>query len=108
MKQDDFPIPAEDAPESYPEGEPGVLDIGHRHFVFKAQEDGSSWLWWHDCPKVRSWGYFGAPWHESANGQAKASGHQIASINPLTVGGSLLCGNCGDHGFITDGKWVPV
>lgn len=26
----------------------------------------------------------------------------------LTLRPSLLCGRCGDHGFIRDGKWVPA
>lgn len=32
---------------------------------------------------------------------------QVTSWEPLTVTPSLLC-HCGDHGFITDGKWVPA
>lgn len=26
----------------------------------------------------------------------------------LTLSPSLLCGTCGDHGFVRDGKWVPA
>lgn len=32
---------------------------------------------------------------------------QVTSWEPLTMTPSLLC-QCGDHGFITDGKWVPA
>lgn len=32
---------------------------------------------------------------------------QVQSMAPLTVSPSLLC-QCGDHGFIRDGKWVPA
>lgn len=33
---------------------------------------------------------------------------QVQSFEPLTVSPSLLCRGCGDHGFITNGRWVPV
>jgi hypothetical protein len=32
-------------------------------------------------------------------------GHTITSTEPLTVTPSILCGECGLHGFITDGVW---
>lgn len=32
---------------------------------------------------------------------------RVESWRPLTVTPSLLC-QCGDHGFITEGKWVPA
>lgn len=31
----------------------------------------------------------------------------LESENPLTISPSLLC-HCGDHGFIKQGKWIPV
>jgi hypothetical protein len=33
------------------------------------------------------------------------SGHQLLSDDPLTVSPSVLCADCGLHGFITNGKW---
>lgn len=33
---------------------------------------------------------------------------QVQQWAPLTLTPSLLCRICGDHGFITDGKWVPA
>lgn len=33
-------------------------------------------------------------------------GHTIVSENPLTITPSILCPDCGLHGFITDGRWV--
>ena len=33
---------------------------------------------------------------------------QVVSWEPLTLSPSLLCMQCGDHGFIRDGKWVPA
>jgi len=32
----------------------------------------------------------------------------LVSLDPLTVTPSLLCLTCTDHGFITNGKWVPA
>ena len=28
--------------------------------------------------------------------------------DPLTLSPSLVCSNCGDHGFVRGGKWVPA
>lgn len=32
----------------------------------------------------------------------------VVSWEPLTISPSLLCLDCGAHGFIRDGKWVPA
>jgi hypothetical protein len=32
----------------------------------------------------------------------------VESLDPLTISPSVLCRGCGDHGFIRDGRWVPV
>lgn len=34
--------------------------------------------------------------------------HNLISKEPLTIGGSIRCAACNDHGFIRDGKWVPA
>ena len=31
----------------------------------------------------------------------------VVSWEPLTIVPSVLCG-CGDHGYVTQGAWVPV
>jgi len=33
---------------------------------------------------------------------------QVLNWEPLTLSPSVLCGHCGDHGFIQNGKWVPA
>lgn len=33
------------------------------------------------------------------------SGHTLVSEDPITVTPSILCPDCGLHGFITDGRW---
>lgn len=98
----------------------GVLDLGHDHYVepFGRYNDptdatvgyhvlhrkgpnphpayeGSDWCMGGitlDVPAAE--GLTGARW-------------QVQSMEPLTVSPSLLC-ECGDHGFIRDGKWVPA
>lgn len=99
---------------------PGVLDLGHDHFAkgylrygdqpgttvgfqmlhrkgpnpLKAYE-GSEWCMGSillDVPAAE--GLSGARW-------------AVESMDPLSVSPSLLC-DCGDHGFIRGGKWVPA
>lgn len=83
---------------SYPEGENGVIDLGLRHFVMAS---GDGYLWWHDCPVEHpAWGYIG-------DIGTRKSGHVIIWREPLTVRGSLLCSECGDHGHIEEGVWKP-
>ena len=89
--------------EEYPAGLPNVQRIGSRHFVMRT-EDGT-WLWWHDCPASRSWRWFGR-----SHSGTKDSGHIVREADGITrdwptVQGSLLCTDCGDHGFIENGEW---
>jgi hypothetical protein len=41
-------------------------------------------------------------------GFADRSLWQVESFDPPTFSPSLLCGRCGDHGFIREGRWVPA
>lgn len=34
--------------------------------------------------------------------------HRVVSRVPLTITPSILCPDCGTHGFVTDGKWVAA
>lgn len=36
------------------------------------------------------------------------NGWTLVSREPLTLSPSLLCTVCGAHGFIRDGRWLPV
>lgn len=59
---------------------------------------------WHWDPRAQRW-------HGGAvliNGRGSSRlGHDLVSINPLTFSPSWLC-DCGDHGWVRDGKWVPA
>ena len=35
-------------------------------------------------------------------------GHTVATRTPLTIVASILCPDCGAHGFVTDGTWRGV
>lgn len=37
-----------------------------------------------------------------------SGGHRIVQRDPLTVEPSILCPDCGTHGFIRDGRWVEA
>jgi hypothetical protein len=37
--------------------------------------------------------------------QNQPYGHQIIATDPLTISPSILCEDCGLHGFITNGEW---
>lgn len=36
------------------------------------------------------------------------TGHTLVSTEPLTITPSILCPDCGLHGFVTDGRWVDA
>ncbi len=35
-------------------------------------------------------------------------GHAVVTADPLTISPSILCPDCGDHGFVRDGTWVSA
>jgi len=37
-----------------------------------------------------------------------APGHVVVSTDPLTITPSILCEDCGLHGYITDGAWLDA
>ena len=49
------------------------------------------------CPPIlrRADGKLSPVWH-------------VDSVRPLTLSPSLLCTECGHHGFIRDGRWIPA
>lgn len=40
--------------------------------------------------------------------QLAEGGHRIVTELPLTVDPSILCPDCGLHGYIRSGRWVPA
>lgn len=39
-------------------------------------------------------------------GEYLLGGHRIERADPLTISPSILCSDCGTHGFVRDGRWV--
>ena len=101
---------------------PGAMDLGSGHVGFKA-----SWSPDRDLNPQYD-GIPDIPWcgltieHTAPDG-AECSGHitfavpgteiwphhkwTVISFDPLHVEPSILC-DCGDHGFIRDGRWVTA
>ena len=83
-----------------------TVDIGHGHRVrFYRDENGAPRLWvFHDCP--------GFPQHgERCGSYIPLTGPKpwrLVSEDPLTIEPSIHFTDCGDHGFIRNGKWVPA
>lgn len=73
---------------------PGQLDLGDGHHFWMADGDGL----WHDG-RCRSWHTI-----DLTSGER----HRLETADPLTIVGSLICRTCGAHGFIREGRWVPV
>ena len=40
--------------------------------------------------------------------QTDTGGHQVVSRSPWTITPSILCPDCGTHGFVRDGSWVSA
>lgn len=40
--------------------------------------------------------------------QTETGGHQVVSRHPWTITPSILCPDCGTHGFVRDGQWVSA
>lgn len=63
----------------------------------------------HNLDSLRGWcvGSFGwrNPDTASLNGRVTWT---LDSWNPFTISPSLRCSDCGAHGFIREGKWLPV
>ena len=54
----------------------------------------------HRCDRGERGVIIAAPLLQLANG-----GHRIVQDEPLTIAPSILCADCGTHGFITEGRW---
>lgn len=63
-------------------------------------DSGSYFKFAHDCNGYR--------WIDIIPLSGDPHGWTVVQAEPLTISPSLLCPNCGSHGFIRDGKWVAV
>lgn len=84
-----------------------MTEIGHDVAIRMVGEGAERKLYWeHRCKLDLSASV--ALGHIVFRQDGHANGWDLVSEEPLTVGGSLLCGSCGRHGFVTAGTWVPA
>ena|ERR1035437_6435042 len=91
-----------------------LIDIGNGHSIRFAEYNGEKRVGLTDYHK-RPDGSNCAGWI-SFEGRAWANAFKdvpiptwkVLQLEPLTLSPSLLCRTCGDHGYITNGKWVKA
>lgn len=80
-----------------------VVDLGPEHMQLLAYVDGT-WRFRHLCDRGTRGILIAAPALQCGpHGDA----HAITVADPLTVTPSILCPDCGLHGFVTGGVWRP-
>ncbi len=73
----------------------GGFAIGAGHYLAWDHDGDLYWL----CPNCRGLGTIDV---------TSGTRHAVVSKDPLTIEGSLLCVRCKAHGFVRDGRWVPL
>lgn len=102
----------EPTPATSPDGGPpdDAIDIGGGHFIeivlYEGEAAGIND--WHRRPDgtwCKGWISFnGSAWGK----QFGNVGWDVVQREPLTLTPSLACRVCGDHGHVTNGRWVPA
>lgn len=89
-----------------------AVDLGHDTFYTKIYKDGE-WVAiheWHkeDGDEHYSAGFIAFTGRTKPEWWAGSPTWEVLSEDPLTLSPSLACQNCGHHGFIKGGKWIPA
>lgn len=74
-----------------------VVDVGGGVRMAKVDDPARRYLVEHTCKTVGDTTLVIAP--------SLSAGHQVLSEDPLTITPSILCPDCGLHGFVTEGLW---
>jgi hypothetical protein len=85
----------------------GWIDLGSDHWLEPIiQPDGTPYGWYdhHVNPQTKKRCEGAVPRRNCRPGM---QGWDVLSEEPLTLAPSLLCQQCGDHGWVRDGKWQP-
>jgi hypothetical protein len=94
-----------------PEGEPGVIDIGHGVRIRMTSYRGvtAGLIESHPRPDngERCSGTVTFDLVQTVDLESRPR-WGVISRDPLTLQPSIKCRACGHHGFIRDGRWVPV
>lgn len=80
-----------------------MTDIGEGVWIGSGAVVGyspSDYLWAHDC--------FGRPGSLARIDVTSGRAHMLVSPDPLHIEASILCPDCGKHGFIRGGQWVSA
>lgn len=89
-----------------------LADVSIRDFAWSLQVDDDKWLltlasgWYafkHTCDRGKRGVIICSP--ELTPGP---DGHKITGTVSITITPSILCQDCGTHGYITNGKWVAA
>ena len=87
------------------------IDIGHGVTIQRTENQaGELWGWIETHPHQQT----GEPCSGSiaaAGGPGDKGGYAtwtVECLDPLTLSPSILCRDCGHHGFVKAGKWIPA
>jgi hypothetical protein len=75
---------------------PGAVEIDNSGVFIALGDTPADTIVWHECSGRGDWD------------GAYIANHTIVAREPLTITASLACLACTWHGFITDGRWMPV
>jgi hypothetical protein len=93
-----------------PPAEAIIIGDGHAIVFAEYQGETAGINEWHR-KSDGTWCCGWAPFNGSAwvrNFEGRVVGWDVVQREPLTITPSLLCRACGNHGFITNGKWVKA
>lgn len=88
-----------------------AVNIGHNTWIsFKRDADGNEigLFEWHDCAHDFCAGGIYFDNEHARRAWPRGPFWTVETREPLTISPSLACGNCGHHGFIRSGVWVPA
>lgn len=92
-----------------------MRDLGHGVYCTNVSDHKDNWigiLEWHECVAAQnntdSGLSAGGVYFQNAPENVQGARWQLVTAEPLTINPSVLCGTCGLHGFIREGRWVPA
>jgi len=97
-------------PTTWP-GNESVFPLGDDQYADWETQSGTAarvgLMTWHWNAADEHWcgGWIG---FTNVPGHLARSKHELVCQDPLTVVPSLLCPHCGNHGWITGGKWIEA
>jgi len=84
-----------------------AIELGHGTFYTKQLSKDGIWTGIYEWHKEPGRDYYSAGYIPFVEFDAMRGWHVI-SKEPLTLHPSLACNQCGHHGWVQNGKWVPA